>query len=83
MELGQIVLIVIFCLVLLLFFLMTIASKASPWSRKKEAEGSLRVYTDDPDGPYLFLELRVPVSEVMDKKQVTLDVDVRDYISQN
>lgn len=83
MELGQIVLIVIFCLVLLLFVLMTIASKASPWSRKKKTVGSLRVYTDDPDGPYLFLELRVPVSEVMGKKQVTLDVDVRDYISQN
>lgn len=45
--------------------------------------GTLRVDTSDPDGPYLFLELHTPVSEVMKQKQVTLDVNTQSYISQN
>lgn len=52
-------------------------------SRQEKPVGTLRVDTSDPDGPYLFLELHTPVSEVMKQKQVTLDVNTQSYISQN
>lgn len=52
-------------------------------TQKKDTAGTLRVDTSDPDGPYLFLELNTPVSEVMKQKQVTLDVNTKSYISQN
>lgn len=51
--------------------------------KPKDPIGTLRVDTSDPDGPYLFLELHTPVSEVMKQKQVTLDVNTESYISQN
>lgn len=49
---------------------------------KESSYGTLRVDTSDPDGPYIFLELNVPVSEVMSKKRVVLDVNTENYISQ-
>lgn len=52
-------------------------------NKKQNPVGTLRVDTSDPDGPYLFLELHTPVSEVMKQKQVTLDVSTESYISQN
>lgn len=52
-------------------------------SRQEKPVGTLRVDTSDPDGPYLFLELHTPVNEVMQQKQVTLDVNTKSYISQN
>lgn len=52
-------------------------------STQMNTAGTLRVDTSDPDGPYLFLELHTPVSEVMKQKQVTLDVNTESYISQN
>lgn len=43
--------------------------------------GTLRVDQSDPfDGPYLFLELSEPVSHVMTRKFVCMDVNVEDYI---
>ena len=51
--------------------------------KPKDPIGTLRIDTSDPDGPYLFLELHTPVSEVMKQKQVTLDVNTQSYISQN
>ena len=51
--------------------------------KSKDPIGTLRVDTSDPDGPYLFLELNTPVSEVMKQKQVALDVNTQSYISQN
>lgn len=50
--------------------------------RKEQPVGVLRVDTSDPDGPYLFLELHTGVGDVMQQKQVTLDVNVKNYISQ-
>lgn len=49
--------------------------------RKPKPVGTLRVDTSDPDGPYLFLELHTGVGDVMQQKQVILDVNVKDYIS--
>ena len=45
--------------------------------------GSLRVDTSDPDGPYLFLELTVEPTEILKKKQVTLDVKLNERNSRN
>jgi hypothetical protein len=46
--------------------------------------GSLRVDQSDPDsGPYLFLELSPGgADEIYKKKYVSLQVDLKDYISQ-
>lgn len=38
-------------------------------------------YSDPEDGPYLFLELKVSVSEIVSKKRVVLDVDVTKFNS--
>lgn len=51
-------------------------------NQKKPIAGTLRIDTSDPDGPYLFLELHTPVSEVMRYEQVTMDVSTENYISQ-
>lgn len=45
--------------------------------------GTLHIETTDPDGPYLFLELSTDVSNIIDTKQVMLDVDTKSYISQD
>lgn len=46
--------------------------------------GTLRVDQSDPfDEPYLFLELSRPVSYVMGRKVVVMDVKVEDYIPRN
>lgn len=52
-------------------------------SHRENSVGTLRIDTSDPDGPYLFLELHIPVNEVVKQKQVTLDVNTQSYISQN
>ena len=45
--------------------------------RIKESQGVLNVNCIDPeDGPYLFLELTVPVEDVIGKKSVTFEVNV-------
>lgn len=82
MELGQTALIIIFAMVLLIFISTTITSLI--WSRRQRGKsvGALKIDTSDPDGPYMFLELHVPLNDVMDKKRVTLDVNVTNYISQ-
>lgn len=49
-------------------------------SRKvhKETQGILIVDCSDPaDGPYLFLELDVPVADVVSRKQASFTVNVR------
>lgn len=43
---------------------------------KKTASGTLKVYTNDPDGPYLFLELsQRDLCDITGKKQVILKVE--------
>lgn len=51
-------------------------------NQEKPFAGTLRIDTSDPDGPYLFLELHTPISEVMRHKQVTMNVSTENYISQ-
>ena len=47
------------------------------YRHKKTASGTLKVNTDDPDGPYLFLELsKENLSNIAHKKQVILDVKI-------
>ena len=42
---------------------------------KKTASGTLKIATDDPDGPYLFLELsKEDLANITHKKQVILAV---------
>lgn len=43
--------------------------------------GTLRVDCSDEDGPYMFLELGVPVEEVINKEKVMLNVDTKSYSS--
>lgn len=42
--------------------------------------GALRVDRSDPDGPFMFLELKKSVEHVTSKKYVMLKVEDRDYI---
>lgn len=75
--------ILMLALVLMLGFgIGFIFGRRSPIWNKESLVGTLRVDTSDPDGPYLFLELHTPISEVMRHKQVTMDVSTESYISQ-
>lgn len=51
-------------------------------SKSKKAQGILNVDCSDPiDGPYLFLELKVPLIDVVNRKQVIFDVHIKNYLS--
>ena len=50
---------------------------------KDKPVGDLVVDGSDRDGPFLFLELNVPLNRVEDKKKVELRVVHKNYISQN
>lgn len=54
-----------------------------PSRRTKKPVGTLRIDSSDPDGPYLFLELRTDVEFVKQQKQVMVDVNIESYISQD
>ena len=43
--------------------------------------GTLRVDCSDEDGPYMFLELGVPIEEIINKERVILIVNTKSYIS--
>ena len=51
--------------------------------RKDKPVGDLVVDRSDEDGPFLFLELNVPLNRVEDKEKVELRVVHKNYISQN
>ena len=51
--------------------------------RKDKPVGDLVVDGSDRDGPFLFLELNVPLNRVEDKEKVELRVVHKNYISQN
>lgn len=51
-------------------------------NRQMKPLGRLHVETSDPDGPFMFLELYTDVAEVSRKKNVVLEVDMKNYISQ-
>ena len=50
---------------------------------KDKPIGDLVVDGSDRDGPFLFLELNVPLNRVEDKEKVELKVVHKNYISQN
>lgn len=72
----------------LLFVALVIATVAGILIGKrrydvKETQGILNVDCSEPaDGPYLYLELTVPIANVADHKRVVFDVNVIPNISQ-
>lgn len=67
---------VVFIIVATLFFLLGIVV-GKVVNRSSNVEGILNVDCSDPaDGPYLYLELTVPIAEIVDKKHVTFDVHI-------
>ena len=50
---------------------------------KDKPVGDLVVDGSDRDGPFLFLELNVPLNRIEDKEKVELKVVHKNYISQN
>ena len=43
--------------------------------------GTLRIDCSDEDGPYMFLELGVPIEEIVNKERVMIIVNTKSYIS--
>ena len=52
------------------------------WYLRVPIVGVLRVDQSDPDGPYLFAELKEGASEVSKRKYATFAVNPKSYISQ-
>ena len=48
--------------------------------RRKRPVGFLRIDKSDPDGPYLFLELKKSVNEIATQRTVLLEVKREDFI---
>ena len=48
--------------------------------RRKHPVGFLRIDKSDPDGPYLFLELKKSVNEIVIQRTVLLEVKREDFI---
>lgn len=48
--------------------------------RRKYPVGFLRIDKSDPDGPYLFLELKKSINEIVTQKTVLLKVKREDFI---
>lgn len=48
-----------------------------------ESVGVIRVDTSDPDGPYLFLESRIGMRELLSKRYVVLDVEKLTSLTSN
>lgn len=77
METGSIIITLAIIIGLLVLALIVYSGK-----KPKESQGILNVDHSDPiDGPYLFLELKVPVADVISRKQVIFDVCVKQYVS--
>lgn len=45
--------------------------------------GTLRLYNDENDGPFMFVELKEQPEEIMKKKRVIFDVNPDDYVVRN
>jgi hypothetical protein len=48
--------------------------------RRKHPVGFLRIDKSDSDGPYLFLELKKSVNEIVTQKTILLEVKLEDFI---
>lgn len=53
---------------------------ASSIIRRKRPVGFLCIDKSDPDGPYLFLELKKSVNEIVTQRTVLLEVKREDFI---
>lgn len=79
MEVGFIALVVVMTAVGVLIGISIERRRIS----RKPTQGYLDVdYSDPEDGPYLFLNLKVPVDEVVRSERVTFDVRMTQYLSQ-
>jgi hypothetical protein len=47
---------------------------------RKHPVGFLRIDKSDPDGPYLFLELKKSVNEIIAQRTILLEVKREDFI---
>lgn len=47
---------------------------------RKHSVGFLRIDKSDPDGPYLFLELKKSVNEIIAQRTILLEVKREDFI---
>lgn len=75
MELGQVALIIVFCCVLLLMVFGIVKRFIMPES-SGESVGAIEAIEDPHAGVYLYLVLYGPLDQILDKKQVTLDVKI-------
>lgn len=48
--------------------------------RRKHPVGFLRIDKSDPDGPYLFLELKKSFNEIIAQRTILLEVKCEDFI---
>lgn len=51
--------------------------------RRMSEVGTLRVDTSDQDGPYFFLEISTSPYDIMNKRYITLEVKVENFVSHN
>lgn len=53
------------------------------YPKKRQTVGTLRIDTSDLfDGPYMFLEVKTDIGDLMKRKTVKLDVNTECYIPQ-
>ena len=78
METGLIALVVIVCIISIMAGIRIEKERNS----RQASQGLLNVdYSDPEDGPYLFLELKVPIEDVVNRERVIFDVVTKQYIS--
>lgn len=51
--------------------------------RNEQFVGIIRIDNSDPDGPWPFLESRIPMDQLMKRKYVILRIVQENYISQD
>lgn len=59
---------------------MVVLSMVYKEKRKRDSMGYLRVDRSDPDGPFLFLELGVPITKITKQKYATFEIIDRSYV---
>ena len=63
----------------LLFFILGIAGLCIGLTAK--SDGTLRIDSSDPDGPYMFLEVRRSIEDIRKKPFVILRVNLKSYLT--
>jgi hypothetical protein len=66
--------------VIYVFIGVLIGFAVSSIIRRKHPVGFLRIDKSDSDGPYLFLELKKSVNEIVTQKTILLEVKLEDFI---